>query len=154
MLGTTHQIQERDYENTEKFKRVVAYLCIHFGVQIVIEEATSTKSDTVGRRFATERNIDWLSVVTASIADLKTAARLIDIWQGSMIFIRRYGPIDVQTRRECLMLEEIKIAMKGKEIGLLILGWAHLHSMSERLAQSGFEVEAFYWTKPETTLEF
>ena len=153
-IGTTRQIQEGDYENTEKFKRVLAYLSIHFGVQIIMEEWTSLKGDTVAKRLAAERKIDWRNIVTPSTAEMKTAARLVDIWQGSMIFISRYGPVDAQTRRECSMLEEIRTAMNGKEIGLLILGWAHLHSLSERLVRAGFEVEPFYWSKPETTLEF
>ena len=96
----------------------------------------------------------YLNVGTPPIGELKTADAWFDPSKDPPMVINRYGPIEIQIRREHLMVEAIKTVMAGRETGLMVVGMAHLHSLSEKLTQSGFEVEGFHWTVPAITSEF
>jgi len=56
-----------------------------------------------------------------------------------------YGPLGKQENREQRMAHNIQDEMKNHSVGLFIVGLAHLHSMSKRLNQAGFNVAAYFW---------
>ena len=64
----------------------------------------------------------------------------------------RDGPLPALVRREEYMVAQVQESIDGKNRGLFIVGQAHLHSMSEKLLDAGYEVEAFNWTAPPIRL--
>jgi hypothetical protein len=152
LMGTTHEVQENDYQGTHEFKKVLVYLCRKFPVRVIMEEWTERKGDTVGKRLASEQNLEWVNVGTPSTRELKTFDPWFDPSEDPPMLINRYGPADIQTRREGLMLDAMQAAMRNRETGMMIVGMAHLHSMAEKLVRLGFEIEGFHWTVPAITL--
>jgi hypothetical protein len=53
--------------------------------------------------------------------------------------------LDHQENREHAMVEHICTAMAGHHVGILLVGLAHLHSMSQKLLAADFNVTAFDW---------
>jgi hypothetical protein len=72
VMGTFHEIQERDFADSGEFRRVLTYLAKQFDVNIILEEWTSNKGATVGRRVAEELDLDWKNVGTPPTPALKT----------------------------------------------------------------------------------
>lgn len=152
VLGTDHTVQEKDYQGSGAFRRILEYIVATNGVQVVMEEWTSTKGATVGHRLAEERGLTWVDVGTSNQPDLETAQPLFDPMETPPIVLNRYGPLPVQIKRERNMVGEICKAMKEHEAGVFVVGMAHLHSMAEKLLGQGFDVEAFNWTTPALEL--
>jgi hypothetical protein len=153
ILATNHEIQEKDYNGTSEFRTVLDYLLRVWQVEIVMEEWTSSKGQTVGQRFAIDNSLRWFNVGTPSDAQFKTYIPLYDPMEEPPMVIHRYGPLEAHIKREDYMATRIQESMAGLNCGLFIVGLAHLHSMSERLLKSGFEVEGFSWTTPPLILE-
>jgi hypothetical protein len=66
---------------------------------------------------------------------------------GNQFYILRYGPFDVQERRELFMRESILAVMVRFESAVLVIGEAHLHSMGTKL-NTDFDVEAYGYFPP------
>lgn len=152
LLATNHEIQEKDFEDSGEFLRVLEYVLRTWGVQAILEEWTSQKGATVGQKLAQERNLKWINVGTPSTPEFETAGALYDCIEIPPIVLNRYGPPQVQVKREAHMLAGIRQAMNGIDVALMILGMAHLHSMTEKLGAAGFGVESFHWTRPPLTI--
>jgi len=152
VLGTNHEIQEKDYKGTNEFHAVLGYIIREWQIDIVMEEWTSTKGSTVGQRIASELKVQWFDVGTPSDSEFKTYIPLCDPMEIPPMVIDRYGPLSAQIKREEYMVIEIQKAMGEKNRGLFIVGQAHLHSMSEKLLNAGYEVEALNWTAPPLRL--
>jgi hypothetical protein len=56
-----------------------------------------------------------------------------------------HGPLDKQENRERRMLQNIQHEMESHNVGLFIVGLVHLHSMSMKLKEAGFNVAAYSW---------
>jgi hypothetical protein len=153
VFGTNHDVQEKDYKGTNEFRSVLEYIIRVWQVELVMEEWTSTKGSTVGKRLASGLHVQPLNVGTPSTAEFKTDIPLFDPMEEPPMVISRHSPLAVQIKREEYMVTEIQKAMIGRSCGLFIVGLAHLHSMSEKLLKAGYEVEAFYWTTPPLILE-
>lgn len=152
VLGTNHDVQERDYKGSNEFRAVVEYVIRLWHVDILMEEWTSTKGSTVGQRLASDLDIQWFNVGTPSLPEFKTHIPLCDPMEEPPIVIDRLSPLSVHIKREGYMVTEIQKAMHGRDCGMFIVGLAHLQSMSEKLMSAGFEVEAFNWTVPPLRL--
>jgi hypothetical protein len=55
---------------------------------------------------------------------------------------RRRGPLPTQEMREEAMCDNIVLAMASRNVGLVVVGVAHLHSMQAKLSRD-FEVKAY-----------
>lgn len=152
VLGTNHEVQEKDYSGTNEFRAVIEYLVRERQVEFLMEEWASNKGSTVGQRLALNLNIPWLNVGTPDKAEFKTNSPLFDPMEEQPIVIHRFSPLRTHIKREEYMANEIHKAMVGRTCGMFIVGLAHLHSMSERLLKAGYEVEAFSWTAPPIRL--
>jgi hypothetical protein len=152
VFGTSHDIQKNDFYGTNEFRAVLEYVIRVWQVNFVMEEWTSTKGSTVGQRLASDLNIQWFNVGTPSIAEFETQIPLFDPMEQPPMIIDRLSPLSVHIKREGYMVTEIQRAMFGRDCGLFIVGLAHLQSMSEKLLNGGFEVEAFNWTMPPLKL--
>jgi hypothetical protein len=129
LLGTFHEIQEKDFENTGEFRRTLLYLTKRYGVSTVMEEWTTIKGETVGSRLAREFQLEWKNVGTPPTEELKTGGVLFDPIEQPPMVIDSYGPVDVQTYREHQMVDEVQRTMSGRKVGLMICGLAHLQSL-------------------------
>jgi hypothetical protein len=147
-MGTFHEIQERDFGDSGEFKRVLTYLAMQYDVAIILEEWTEKKGATVGSRVAEALDLEWMNVGTPPTEELKTRGAIYDPNEEPPMPVSKYGPIDVQRRRETMMVEAIQRAMATNDVALMICGMAHLHSLCEKLNDAGFDVEAFHWTQP------
>jgi hypothetical protein len=148
VIGTFHEIQERDFADSGEFKRVLTYLAKQFDVGVILEEWTENKGATVGSHVAKALDLDWMNVGTPPTEEFKTKGAIYDPMEEPPMLVNRYGPIEVQRRRENLIVEAIEQAMTTKNVALMICGMAHLHSLCEKLSDAGFEVEAFHWSQP------
>ena len=152
VLGTNHDVQEKDYKGTNEFRRILKYIIRVKRTDIVMEEWTSKRGSTVGQRLAEEMKIKWANVGTPSKPEFETDHPLFDPFGDPPFFLDRYGPLEVHIQREQYLVNEINKAMTGMTCGIFIVGLAHLHSMSERLLGCGGEIEAFSWTAPPVTM--
>jgi hypothetical protein len=66
VLGTTHEVQERDYSGTHEFEHVLRYMSSEWRVQVIMEEWKSNGAATVGQRFSNEFGLGWYNVGTRS----------------------------------------------------------------------------------------
>jgi hypothetical protein len=62
--------------------------------------------------------------------------------------IREYGSLTNQENREVRMAQSIRTEMEEHNSGLLVVGFAHLHSMSMKLHAARFNVAAYSWLPP------
>jgi hypothetical protein len=91
---------------------------------------------------AASPRVPWKNIGTSDTAEFTTyKTRLV-------LNILRYGPLDVQERREVLMCINIRDVMSKFDSGLLVIGEAHLHSMAAKLLPE-FEVDAYGYFPPE-----
>lgn len=91
ILGTNHDVQEKDYNGTNKFRSVLEYIIRVWQVEIVMEEWTSTKGSTVGQRLASDLHIQPLNVGTPSTAEFKTDTSLFDPMEEPPMVISRHS---------------------------------------------------------------
>lgn len=70
---------------------------------------------------------------------------------GNQFHIHRYGPFDVQERRELFMRDSILAVMVGFESAVLVIGEAHLHSIGTKLS-TDFDVESYGYFPPPAPL--
>jgi hypothetical protein len=61
--------------------------------------------------------------------------------------LQEYGPLDVHELRERYMVDRIKESMEPFNVGLFIVGLAHLHSTLSKLKTAGFEVRGYSWVE-------
>jgi hypothetical protein len=61
-----------------------------------------------------------------------------------------YGPLRNQENRENQMVENVRQAMTSHDVGILLIGLAHLHSMCQKLLSADFNVSAFTWLPSRT----
>jgi hypothetical protein len=59
--------------------------------------------------------------------------------------LSEYGPLDKQENRENLMAQNVQQAMTHHDVGIFVVGVAHLHSMSMKLISAGFNVSVYVW---------
>ena len=59
--------------------------------------------------------------------------------------LQEYGPLDVHELRERYMVDRIIEAMEPFNVGLFIVGLAHLHSTLSKLKTAGFGVRGYSW---------
>jgi hypothetical protein len=153
LLATIHQNQILgNVGNTELAKRL-EYLTSKFGVQTVMEEWSKTKEDSFAKSFAAKSGIHWADVGTPSEPQFKTYWGLIHFpgHDGTLEHdphapsLDEYGPFENQEARETWMAGKIQLAMETYEVGLLIFGVAHLHSLFAKLRSLGFKVTAYSW---------
>ena len=59
--------------------------------------------------------------------------------------LQEYGPLDVHELRERYMVDRIKESMESFNVGLFIVGLAHLHSTLCKLTVAGFDARGYSW---------
>jgi hypothetical protein len=92
-------------------------------------------------------SIPWLSVGTPGTAEFLTHDFTDALDWPDRTDIHRYGPIDIQERREQAMRQNVIREMSVYDSALVLVGEAHLHSMFTKLSRE-FNVRAYGFYPP------
>jgi hypothetical protein len=143
IVGTTHEQQKASDAGSILDKKLRHYVR-RYGVSVVIEEWKFEDDKTVGKLLADSLSIAWCNAGTPLEEQFETYDPY-PIWldDGSCEPERPYGPIEAQVRREAYMIDKINSAMNDHAVGVFVCGMGHMHSVSEKLHQGGYEVEGF-----------
>jgi hypothetical protein len=145
ILGTRHQALE-DGPSPE-FREALTLIIKQFNVQVIFEEWSTTRSESVCHHLAKEWGLIWRDVGTPDLPEFKTDEldrALFNHQSPTGVMVNGYGPLEAQRAREELMVKNIGSFSNRWNYGLLVVGIAHLHSMMERLSPS-YVVEGFSW---------
>lgn len=88
------------------------------------------------------KGIPWASVGTPPTQDLATYPHTSALDFPTGANIQRYGPFEVQEKREQLICTNIIAAMSSHDSAVLVFGIAHLHSMCVKL-RGDFDIRAW-----------
>lgn len=114
-----------------------------FKPDVILEEWSSTRPQSLADAVAKSRGIPWEDIGTPSTDEFETynETYALDFPMGPAN-LRRHGPLDVQEKREAAMCKNIQTAMSTRNASLIVIGVAHLHSMFMKLSKD-FEVKAY-----------
>jgi hypothetical protein len=148
-----HNVQRDGDAQNIAFKSRLSHLVQNFTVTILMEEWTVSQAPSFTSRFATDNGLAYSNVGTPKEDEFATF--LIDLIShpghtGTLgpnfeaPSMREYGPLENQENRERRMLENVRSCMAEHKAALVIVGLAHLHSISMKLSQQ-FTVTAYSW---------
>ena len=110
---------------------------------VVLEEWSVTQIEASGAAAVSGAlGIPWRNIGTNDDAELATFGyhRALDFPRSANV--GEYGPFDVQEKRERIMRDNIVREMVASQNGVLVVGLAHLHSLSMKLS-SDFDLKSF-----------
>jgi hypothetical protein len=160
MLATPHLLNRVPAnDETLGLEKCLRYLRDRLRPQIVMEEWSEEKGESVAKAFAGESNpaLLWRNVGTPDQTQYRTFGCIKHPgYHGALKpydpehdpdapWMEEYGPFENQQNRECRMAENVRAEMERYETGLFVLGRAHLHSVFGKLRCLGFKVVAFSW---------
>ena len=126
-----------------EIKNAVELILAQIQPDVILEEWSVTQIEISGVQAVSDAaGIPWRSIGTANHPDFQTFGyeRALDFPASANI--GEYGPYDVQERRELIMRDNIVREMAGRQSGVLVIGLAHLHSLSLKLSMD-FDVKSF-----------
>jgi hypothetical protein len=145
ILGTYHAYQYLAPRDRYRAK-VKALIRLH-SVDLVAEEATAKEGTTFYAKELTDeckltlnRDISWENV------DLTKDERG-EVEDGKTLQIEPFIDSAFETSREWIWVE--RVSKKMKNSALLICGFAHTFSVSEKFRWAGFEVETHTYFDPQ-----
>jgi hypothetical protein len=116
-------------------------------VQVILEEWWADKQ-SFASTLATS-SLQWQNVGTPNEARFQTCGNALNghppTHDPNKPILQEYGPMDVQELRENYMIDRIKTFMEPFNVGLLIVGLAHLHSILSKLKAAGLDVRGYSW---------
>jgi hypothetical protein len=146
VLGTYHEVQHVGHHLNARFRGAIELLIQEYGVQIILEEWWYKPEPSFAASLATA-TLKYANIGTPNEPRFKTSTECLNnnppTYDPSKPRLQEYGPLDVQELREKYMTERISEFMKPCNVGLLIIGLAHLHSIISKLTQFGFEVHGY-----------
>jgi hypothetical protein len=153
MLGTAHLLHRVPGDDRiAELEKCLDYLKRRFVAQVVMEEWSEKKKESVAKAFAPRLGLPWANVGTPDEPQYWTYTGYINYpgYDGTLPEydpdapgMNEYGPFENQENRERRMAENVRAEMERYDVGLFILGTAHLHSVLGKLQSSGFKVVAF-----------
>lgn len=143
IVGTTHE-QQKAAEAGSILNRKLRHYVRRYGASVVIEEWRFEDDKTVGKLIADSLSIAWCNAGTPKEEQFETYdPRPVWLDDGSCETELPYGPIEAQIKRESYMIDMINSAMTDQAAGVIVCGLGHMHSLSEKLHQAGYEVAGF-----------
>jgi hypothetical protein len=140
IFGTRHYTEKRLPSDIRAAMEMVVE---EHSPTIGLEEWSTNQIESSGFKVLCDaKSILWASIGTPPTDDLGTYSytQALDFPSGANI--QRYGPFEVQEKREHLMCANIIGAMSSHDSAVLVLGVAHLHSMCMKL-KGDFEIRAW-----------
>lgn len=145
LFGTRHY---RENDIPPEIRNALALIIDQYEPQIVLEEwSESEKRESGASAVCRDKNARWESIGTPASEEFETynSTSALDFPSAADVF--PYGPIINQERREKVMCENIARSMSSYQVGVVVVGLAHLHSMFVKLS-NGFEMEGYSY-RPE-----
>lgn len=146
IFGTRHW---QDHEVPDDISQILRFIIESVRPEVGLEEwcpqelnrtsAFKVQCDSVSPQ------LDWKNIGTPNTVEFRNDGDLL----GNHAYINGYGPLDVQERRESAMCYNIHTVMSAYESGLLVVGEAHIHSMSVKLSLE-FDVEPYGYFPPSS----
>jgi hypothetical protein len=144
VIGTTHEFQGVLDLETCLAKNLVAFARSDKPT-VLLEEWRSNGDKTVGMLVAKSLGVDWQLVDTPGLRNYSPCPLWVN---GECLSHYPYGPIDVQMKRENLMVAAVINSLSDHDRAIFVCGVAHLHSVMEKLHLRGYEVEGFSCLEP------
>jgi hypothetical protein len=139
LFGTRHW---KASDIPSEIRKSLAVLIDEFKPDVGLEEWSVIQYETSGAAsvFAT-KNLPWESIGTPPQEQFRTygPSDAADFPSGD---VNQYGPLAAQEAREKMICGNIEMAMASHQVGLIVIGVAHLHSMLMKLSTK-FEVKAY-----------
>jgi hypothetical protein len=154
IFATFHEVQIDGHPRNGEFAERLSYLIEKLAAKIVLEEWSENRPFSFARAFAKSRRCIWENVGTPTTEDFKTHSIALVHHPGhdgtlpadeSAPSMSEHGPFEQQEDRERRMVENIRTDMESCDVGLFIVGLAHLHSMGMKLQAAGFDVVGYSW---------
>ena len=139
LCGTRHYNDSNMPHQNRDAVRLVIDEC---NPQVVLEEWSEAQKAPSGvAAVCNEKGVTWNSIGTPNTQEYATYD---GIYLGFPLSakIPQYGPIDTQEKRENAMCQNIAAAMSSIDIGIVVIGVAHLHSMFLKLSRE-FRVKGY-----------
>ena len=152
LFGIEHGCEVDGSSKNGELGSRLKFLIESFGVTTLMEEWTEEREPSYPSRIFPE--IEYKNVGTPQDDEFLTyQCHQIDHPAHEGILgpceeapsMSEYGPLDKQENRERQMTRNVIEQMAHHHVGLIILGLAHLHSMSLKLKEAGFNVTAYAW---------
>ncbi|WP_213803220.1 hypothetical protein [Granulicella sp. dw_53] len=149
LLGTEHSCQFAGNIGNADLRIRLDFLKEQFQGTMLMEEW----SENSGPSFVSTLGMTYENVGTGPERQYRTYPSSIQYpgYDGTLDFdashpsMGEYGPLDHQENRVRAMVEHVCTAMARHHVGILLIGLAHLHSMSQKLLAANFTVSAFQW---------
>jgi hypothetical protein len=146
-LGTYHTVQYDGHPLNAKLGSVISLIREHYPVQVILEEWCAAYK-SFASTLRTDR-LQWENVGTPEEPRFGTHSGGLNCHppthDHNRPMLQEYGPMDVQELREQYMVARIKSFMEPYDVGLFIVGLAHLHSMLSKVKAVGFDVRGYSW---------
>lgn len=111
--------------------------------KIGLEEWSTTRQDRSGFKSVCDtKGVPWADIGTPATEEYTTHDVTLALDFPGSANIRQHGPFDIQESREELMRSNVISAMSAHDSGVLVVGVAHLHSMSMKL-KNDFDLTAW-----------
>jgi hypothetical protein len=114
-----------------------------FEPDVALEEWSTTQVEKSGlAAVCGSMTLPWETIGTPPEPKFKTCGHTEAADFPTSANVIQYGPLPTQEMREEAMCENIVLAMASRNVGLVVVGLAHLHSMLAKLSRD-FEVKAY-----------
>ena len=138
MFGTSHDIQDKGHNYNDELSARLAFLAEKFAPTVLLEEWAADREPSFASEFASSRSIVYKNVGPPPLEEFKTLGfapinfpghyGTLGPCCGAPAFYE-YGPLEKQENRERRMVENSLNEMKNHQVGIFVVGLAHLHSM-------------------------
>jgi hypothetical protein len=146
-LGTYHNAQLHGHALNSRLAGAIALIREKYGMQIILEEWWDSQESFAATLVTME--LEWENIGTPITEDFETFRDGLNCHPPTHDprepILPEYGPLEAQERREGYMVERVKEFMEPHQVGLLIIGLAHLHSVLSKLKSIGFDVRGYSW---------
>jgi hypothetical protein len=140
IFGTRHYTHKR---LPDDIRAAMEMVVDEHAPTIGLEEWSTKQIEVSGFKVVCDaKGVPWASIGTPPTADLATYVYTDALDFPSGANIQRYGPFEIQEKREHLMRTSIIDAMSSHDSAVLVLGVAHLHSMCMKLKRD-FDIRAW-----------
>src|SRR5690242_19061128 len=131
VCGTRHY---SDRNIPSEIRAALELTLVKHRAKIGLEEWSDTRRDRSGFKSVCDaKAVPWADIGTPPTVEYTTYDVTLALDFPGPANIRQHGPFDIQERREEMMRTNVINALSSHESGVLVVGVAHLQSMSMKL---------------------
>jgi hypothetical protein len=154
VFGTVHKFQMMGDKNNPELEKRLSFLINKFSVTTLMEEWTESQPPSYLNELAMKRLLPYKNVAPPPEGKFRSYENH-DVrhpsHEGALgpcddaPAMSEYGPIENHENRERQMIRNVRSQMENHKVGLVVVGLAHLHSVSIKLGKASFSVSAYSW---------